>query len=188
MNSRQPPFFIFSLSHPGDTMDSITIFKKALAYENKIRDLYQSAVAIIDDDRGKRIFQTLADEEQEHVDFLEHSIKALTENGSVSLQAFITAVPDTDDLQKNIESMKIAIPEHMLGDVKRVLSSALKLEVETTEYYEKAFESASGDIKEVLGKFIAVEQRHIDVVRFELDYASHNGYWLGFPEISMEVG
>lgn len=169
-------------------MDSIAIFKKALEYENKIRDLYVSAVAIVDDDRGKRIFQTLADEEQSHVDFLEHSIKTLTENGSVNLKAFKTAVPNTDDLQKNIESMKIAIPEQMLGDVKRVLSSALKLEVETTQYYEKAFESAKGDIKEVLGKFIIIEQRHTDVVRFELDYASHNGFWLGFPEISMEVG
>jgi rubrerythrin len=84
--------------------------------------------------------------------------------------------------------MKVAIPQQMLGDVKRVLSSALKLEEETTHYYEKAFASAEGDIKEVLSKFIIIEQRHTDVVRFELDHASRNGYWLGFPEISMEVG
>ena len=51
-----------------------------------------------------------------------------------------------------------------------------------------AFKSAEGDIKKVLEKFIIIEQRHTDVVRFELDYASHNGFWLGFPEISMEVG
>ena len=84
--------------------------------------------------------------------------------------------------------MKITIPEQMLGDVKRVLSSALRLEEETTQYYEKAIESAEGDIKEVLAKFITIEQRHTEVVRFELDHASHNGFWLGFPEISMEVG
>lgn len=169
-------------------MDSITIFKKALEYEKKIRDLYVSAVSIVDDERGKGIFQTLAEEEQSHIDFLEHSITTLTKKGSINLKTFKTIIPDTEDLQKNIESMKVAIPEQMLGDVKRVLSSALKLEEETTEYYKQAAESADGDIKEILIKFITIEQRHTDVVRFELDYASHNGYWLGFPEMSMEVG
>lgn len=169
-------------------MDSITIFKKALEYEKKIRDLYTSAIEIIDDERGKGIFKTLAGEEQSHVDFLENSIETLEDQGSVSLKAFKTSIPETKDLLKNIESMKITIPEQMLGDVKRVLSSALKLEIETTEYYQEAFKSAEGDIKKVLEKFIIIEQRHTDVVRFELDYASHNGFWLGFPEISMEVG
>ncbi len=169
-------------------MDSITIFKKALEFEKKIRDLYKSAIDIIDDERGKKIFKTLAQEEQSHVDFLEHSIAALSDQGSISLKSFNTIVPDTKELNKNIESMKVAIPQQMLGDVKRVLSSALKLEEETTHYYKEAFDSAEGDIKEVLSKFIIIEQRHTDVVRFELDHASRNGYWLGFPEISMEVG
>ncbi len=169
-------------------MDSISIFKKALEFEKKIRDLYVSAVDIIDDDRGKKIFRTLAKEEQSHVDFLEHSIATLADQGTISLKTFKTIVPDTSDLSKNIESMKVTIPEQMLGDIKRVLSSALKLEEETTQYYENAFESAEGDIREVLAKFITIEQRHTEVVRFELDHASRNGYWLGFPEISMEVG
>ncbi|MEE4164889.1 MAG: ferritin family protein [Desulfocapsaceae bacterium] len=169
-------------------MESITIFITALEYEKKIRDLYVTAVSIIDDDRGKAIFQTLADEEQSHVDFLEHSIETLKSNGNIAHEQLRTAIPDTDSIQKNIEALKIKIPERMLGDLKRVLSSALKLEIETTQHYQKAFESAEGDIKAVLGKFVEIEQRHTDVVRFELDYASHNGFWLGFPEISMEVG
>lgn len=169
-------------------MDSITVFKKALVFEEKIRDLYLSAIDIVDDERGKRIFKTLADEEQSHVDFLEHGVETLKNKGSISLKAFKTTIPDTEDLLRNIESMKITIPEQMLGDVKSVLSSALKLEIETTEYYQRAFDSAEGDIKEVLERFVIIEQRHTDVVRFELDYASGNGFWLGFPEISMEVG
>lgn len=169
-------------------MDSISIFKKALEFEKKIRDLYVSAVDIIDDDRGKKIFRTLAKEEQSHIDYLEHSIATLADQGTISLTTFKTIVPDTKDLTKNIESMKVTIPEQMLGDIKRVLSSALQLEEETTQYYENAFEGAEGDIREVLAKFITIEQRHTEVVRFELDHASRNGYWLGFPEISMEVG
>ncbi|MEJ2058166.1 MAG: hypothetical protein P8X39_10055 [Desulfofustis sp.] len=168
-------------------MDSITIFKTALDYEKKIRDLYVSAVDIVDDERGKRIFNTLAKDEQSHVDFLEYSIETLKNSGSVSIEGFSTIIPDIAAIQKDMESMKIAIPERMLGDVKRVLSSALKLEIETTEYYRKAFAAAEGDIKEVMGKFVQIEQSHTDVVRFELDYVSKNGFWFGFPEISMEA-
>ena len=169
-------------------MDSLTIFKTALEFEKKIRDLYLSAVDIVDDERGKRIFKTLADDEQSHVEFLEHSIDTLQKKGSISIQGFRTSIPDTAAILKNVESMKIAIPDRMLGDVKRVLSSALKLEIETTEFYQQAFNSAEGDIREVLSKFVEIEKRHTDVVRFELDYASQNGFWLGFPEISMEAG
>ena len=169
-------------------MDSIATFKTALEYEKKIRDLYTTAISIIDDERGKAIFKTLAEEEQSHIDFLEYSIETLKSDGNINHEQLKTSIPDTDNILKNIESMKIKIPERMLGDVKRVLSSALKLEIETTEYYQKAFDSTEGDIKAVMGKFVEIEQRHTDVVRFELDYASHNGFWLGFPEISMEVG
>ena len=169
-------------------MDSTKTLKTALEYEKKIRDLYTTAISIIDDERGKNIFKTLADEEQSHIDFLEQSIEKLKNGENLIYEQLTTSIPDTEFILKSIESMKIKIPEHMLGDVKRVLSSALKLEVETTEYYQKAFESTEGDIKAVMGKFVEIEQRHTDVVRFELDYASHNGFWLGFPEISMEAG
>jgi len=169
-------------------MESTTIFVTALEYEKKIRDLYITAISIIDDERGKAIFKTLADEEQSHIDFLEHSLETLKSNGNIGHDQLKTSVPDTDTIQKNIESMKIKIPEHMLGDLKRVLSSALKLEIETTEYYQKALDSTEGDIRRIMGKFVDIEQRHTDVVRFELDYASHNGFWLGFPEMDMEAG
>ena len=168
-------------------MDSITTLKTALEYERQIRDLYTTAISIVDDERGKTIFKTLADEEQSHIDFLEQSIEKLKNDEKLIHAQLTTAIPDTEFILKSIASMKIKIPEQMLGDVKQVLSSALKLEVETTAYYQKAFESAEGDIKAVMGKFAEIEQRHTDVVRFELDYASHNGFWLGFPEMSMEV-
>ncbi len=169
-------------------MDSVTIFTTALAYEKKIRDLYISAVSIIDDKRGKAIFNTLANEEQSHIDFLEYSLEALRKSENIDVDRLKTSIPDTETISKNIESMKIQIPKHMLGDIKQVLSSALKLEEETTEYYRKACDAAEGDIRQIMGKFVDIEQRHSDVVRFELDHASHNGFWLDFPEKDMEVG
>lgn len=169
-------------------MDSIAIFTTALEFEKKIRDLYTAAITIIDDKRGKAIFKTLANEEQSHIDFLEYSIETLKKKGTVSAEQLKTSIPDTDTILKNIEAMKITIPEHMLGDIKQVLNNALKLEIETTQYYQKAFDKTEGDIQAILGKFVEIEQRHADVVRFELDYASQNGFCLDFPEKNMEEG
>jgi len=169
-------------------MDSISIFTTAIEFEKKIRDLYMTAVSIIDDDRGKAIFTTLANEEQSHIDFLEYSIEVLKSNGKISHEQLKTALPDTDTIQKNIADMKSQIPEHMLGDIKKVLSTALQLEVDTTEYYQQACNAAQGDIRSILGKFVEIEQRHTDIVRYELDYASNNGFWFDLPEKDMEEG
>ncbi|MEE4239904.1 MAG: ferritin family protein [Desulfopila sp.] len=169
-------------------MDSIAIFTTALQFEKKIRDLYRSAESIVDDERGKKIFSSLADEEQSHIDFLEESLKTLEKNGTINPELLSTAVPDVTTLGDKIESMKSSIPERMLGDVKSVLNSALKMERETTEYYKDAFNRTEGEIQKVLGRFVEIEQRHTDVVRIELDHAARNGFWFDFMEISMEEG
>ena len=169
-------------------MDSVAIFTTALQFEKKIRDLYRSAESIVDDERGKKIFRSLADEEQSHIDFLEDSLKALEKNGIINPDRLSTAVPDVAILGDKIDSMKSSIPERMLGDVKSVLNSALKMEIETTEYYQDAFNKTEGDVQKVMAKFVEIEQRHTDVVRLELDHAARNGFWFDFMEISMEEG
>jgi rubrerythrin len=169
-------------------MDSVAIFTTALQFEKKIRDLYRSAESIVDDERGKKIFRSLADEEQSHIDFLEDSLKALKKNGIINPDRLSTAVPDVAALGDKIDSMKSSIPERMLGDVKSVLNSALKMEIETTEYYQDAFNKTEGDVQKVMAKFVEIEQRHTDVVRLELDHAARNGFWFDFMEISMEEG
>lgn len=54
--------------------------------KKKIRDLYRSAVETIDDPRGKDLFQALADDEQNHVAFLEHGLTLLKENKDQELK------------------------------------------------------------------------------------------------------
>ncbi len=165
-------------------MNSQDIFKNALTYEKKIRDLYLSAVDIIDDDRGKSIFKTLADDEQSHVEFLEYGIKTLASAKEIDIKKLGSAIPA--EVDKDINSMGKKIPQQMLGDIKRVLNAALALEVETSQFYKKAWENSQGQIKEILKKFYEIEQRHVDVVQIQLDYAIGNGYWLNFMETDME--
>lgn len=168
-------------------MDSIAIFKTALDYEEKIRDLYISAASMVDDERGKSIFRALADDEQGHIDFLNYSIGQLQAKDTIDATRLQTAIPERDLINANIERMKAEIPERMLGDIKTVLNSALKLEKETSSFYSEAREKAEGPIRDILNKFYEIEERHADLVQIELDHAMHNGMWFNFMEIDLEA-
>lgn len=165
-------------------MNSQEIFKNALAYEKKILALYLSAVDTIDDDRGKSLFKALAQDEQSHVDFLEHSLARLAANQELDAHTPLSRLPSPTD--QDINRMKEKIPDRMLGDIKRALNAALALEVETSEFYQKACDKAQGRVKEILEKFYEIEQRHVDLVQIQLDQAIGNGYWFDFMETSME--
>lgn len=165
-------------------MDSQDIFKSALTYEKKIRDLYLSAVDTIDDDRGKELFKALAADEQSHVEFLEYSLDRLASAREIDRKnpAPVLSFAVDDDVSR----MKEKIPEQMLGDIKRALNAALVLEVETSQFYKKACDNSKGQVKEILKKFYEIEQGHVELVQIQLDYASGNGYWFNFMEIDME--
>jgi len=167
-------------------MDSIGIFTQALEFEKKIRDLYRSAESTVDDERGKAIFKGLAVDEQSHVDFLEAGLEILKKDGDIDPTGLTTTIPDVESHRAQIEKMKTRIPERMLGDIKAVLSSALKMEQETTDFYKDAAAKTEGTVRRIMEKFIEIEQRHTDVVRIELDHASNNGFWFDFMEVSME--
>jgi len=167
-------------------MDSSEIFMAALRYEEKIRDLYFSAVDIVDDERGKALFKALGDDEQSHIDFLNYSLDVLKSGGEIDAGKLTTPIPSQEQIGSDIEAMKAKIPDKMLGDVKRVLNSALQMEIETSKYYKDASEKAEGKIKEILEKFVEIEDRHVNVVQIELDQASKNGHWFNFMEVSME--
>jgi rubrerythrin len=168
-------------------MNSQEIFATALQYEEKIRDFYRSAEKIVDDQRGKTIFQALADDEQAHVDFLRYSLKQLKANGTIDIDKLVTSIPTLKQLESGIEKLKTNIPKQMLGDIKSVLGSALKLEKETSAFYRDACSKTEGEIKKIFEKFLEIEERHVDVVQIELDHAQHNGMWFNFMEVDLEA-
>ncbi len=62
------------------------------------------------------------------------------------------------------------------------------IDVKTSRFCKEAFEESEGLIRSILEKFYEIEQNHVDLVQFELDMASNNGYWLDYMEIDMEYG
>lgn len=167
-------------------MDSTDIFKTALHYEERIRDLYRSADKILDDERGIAIFRALAEDEQSHVDFLLYSLQQLQAKGAIDIKKLATSIPAREQIEASLESIKAKIPERMLGDIKKALNSALLMEKETSAFYREACDKTDGEIRKIFEKFLEIEDRHVDVVQIELDHAQHNGIWFNFMEIDLE--
>lgn len=170
-----------------DAMNSHEFFATALQFEEKIRDFYYSAAEKVDDQRGKTIFLALADDEQSHIDFLNYSLKQLETNGVIEIERLVSPIPALTKPVAGLEQLKAEIPAQMLGDIKSVLASALKLEKETSAFYRDACSKTTGEIRTVFEKFLDIENRHVDVVQIELDHAQQNGMWFNFMEVDLEA-
>jgi len=170
----------------GGDMSSEQIFIDALEYENRIRDMYFEAVDKVDDQRGKELFKALGEDEQSHVDFLEYSLAALKSGGTIDINRLETSIPAKDRIAAHVSSLTDRISAQMLGNIKRLLNSALTIEVETSEFYRQAVEQTSGEIQAVFEKFLEIEERHVEAVQIELDYATKSGFWFNFMEVDLE--
>jgi len=167
-------------------MNAEQIFSEALDYEKRIRDMYYEAVDKVDDQRGRALFKKLGDDEQSHVDFLEYSLEVLKSGGAIDTRRLTTAIPSKDQLAAHVAAMTERIPQKMLGNIKRLLNSALAIEVETSTFYREALDKTTGPIQDVFKKFLEIEERHVEAVQLELDHASNSGFWFNFMEVDLE--
>ncbi len=160
--------------------------KTAIEYEIRIRDVYLEAVAAVDVEAGKRIFETLAKEEQHHVDYLGHKLVQFRKTGAIEQEKLESAIPDRKSIDREAEKVKSLTEGDFLGIKQSMLSRALEAEIETSEFYERMVNELPAEARPLFERFLEIENNHIKVVQFELDYVSKTGYWFNFKEFDME--
>ncbi|MEE4264508.1 MAG: ferritin family protein [Desulfobacteraceae bacterium] len=161
-------------------------FKTAIEYEIRIRDIYREAVAAVDDALGKQIFETLGQDEQHHIDYLEHILEYFQKTGAILAEKLESAVPDQASIQQEADKVKALTAKDFLGIKKQMLSKALEAEIETSDFYQKMVNELPADARPLFARFLEIENNHIKAVQFELDYMSKTGYWFDFKEFDME--
>lgn len=167
-------------------MNLETAIKSALAFENRIRDLYIEAVAGTEDPAGKKIFQTLADDEQHHVDYLESRLDEWRQRGQITIEKLESMVPDKAAIKKEADALQSTIGEDARGLKQQMLSRALEMEIETSRFYRELVDQVSDDHQAMFTRFLEIEDNHIEAVQFELDHLGNTGFWYGFEEFDME--
>lgn len=160
--------------------------KSALEFENRIRDLYIEAVARTDEPAGKKIFQTLANDEQRHVDYLESRLIEWQQRGAISADVLDSIVPDKTAIRKEAAALQSTISEDARGLKQQMLARALEMEIETSRFYRELVDEVASDHRDMFARFLEIEDNHIEAVQFELDHLSRTGFWYGFEEFDME--
>ena len=160
--------------------------RTAIEYETKIRNVYQEAEAAVDDEAGKRIFKALGNDEQQHIDYLQHRLEQLQNTGKIDPAKLESAIPSRETVNREAARVKSLVAKDFHGVRQQMLSKALKVEIETSDFYQKMVDELPAEGKALFARFLEIENNHINAVRFELDYMSKTGYWFDFKEFDME--
>ena len=143
-------------------------------------------MAAVDDDAGKRIFETLGKDEQRHIDYLEYKLDQFQKTGAIETERLESAIPDGDSITKEADKIKTLVAKEFLGIKQQMLSKALKAEIETSEFYQKMVNELPAEARPLFERFLEIENNHVQAVQFELDYMGKTGYWFDFKEFDME--
>ena len=161
--------------------------KTAMEMELKIRDLYTEALETCPDKIGKRFFAMMQGDEQYHHDYLEKRLTELSETGGIQYQDDIRLnVPSREEIAACVQQAHESMTAEARGVVQQMLSNALRVEVLTSEFYDKMVSETQGTAKRMFERFLEIENGHIAAVQAELDYVMNTGYWFDFKEFDME--
>ena len=160
--------------------------KTAIAYETRIRDIYLEAMGAVKDEKGKQIFKTLGDDEQHHMDYLEHILLEFKNTGKIVPEKIDSAIPSKETINQQAAKVKSLVEKDFYGIRQQMLSKALQAEIETSRFYQKMVDELPAEARSLFARFLEIENNHIRAIEFELDYVSKTGYWFDFKEFDME--
>jgi len=69
-----------------------------------------------------------------------------------------------------------------------LLNDALKVEVETYDYYRMMVEELQGEARELFHRFLEIEEGHQTIVQAEIDSVNRLGFWFDFQEFDLGAG
>jgi len=164
----------------------VEAIQKAIGFESRIHETYRNAADRVKDPAGRRVLQALALDERRHLDYLTDRLNALASKGVLDLDYLDSALKPIPAIHQDENQLGSRLGRDDLGDEKRILSQALKLEIETSRFYQTMSKELTDQGRQLFQRFLQLENEHIDVVQAELDHLSKTGYWFGFKEFDME--
>ena len=161
----------------------------ALDFENRVRVVYQEAVARAVDPTAKRMLEVMVAEEQRHVEYLESRLAEWKQTGKVSAAALGTDIPSAKRIQEGVNQLKdrMQLPENQRREAIDTLKRAIAVEDETSTFYEKMVnELPAGEQQQMFQRFLEIESGHAAIVQAELDSVQGNGFWFDVREFGLE--
>ena len=168
-------------------MDVPEAIQTAIAFETRVRDVYADAAARCDDEVGRRVFQVLADEEQGHLDYLQHRLQEWRQNGRITVAELETRLPSPAAIAEGIRRVKKPLSGEDRSTELELLRQALEVETETARFYREMVDLLPDDGRRMFARFVEIEEGHRAVVEAEIDAVSGSGFWFDLREFDLEA-
>jgi len=167
-------------------MDIEEAIKTAIEFETRIVETYTEAYEKVSTDSGRRLVEALVEDEKHHLKYLKDKLEQFTKDGIITLERLETVIPPKDVIVREVAKLKKKISRGSKSDIKQIISRALNLEIETSEFYRRMVDELSAEGKEMFAHFLEIEEAHLTLVRAEFDYFNDTGYWFDIKEFDME--
>jgi rubrerythrin len=159
----------------------------AIQYESRVQKAYAGQVDRISDPAGRRIFQTLADEEQSHLDYLHHKLEQFKQTGTVAVDTLPTSIPTPKQIEAASRMMQNQVAAADPTNDLQMLTRALELETQTSKFYQDMVRELPPEGQRLFRRFVEIEQGHVAIVQAEIDALTRSGYWFDCLEIDLDA-
>ncbi len=160
--------------------------KTAIEYEKRVRDVYVEALDESTDPVARRIFQLMADEEHNHVLYLEAKLGQWITTQQLFFDDLDTVIPPKEKIQGEVEKLEEKLFEkESHAQELQLLEKARAIEVETSDFYRKLTEELPEKGQAFFQRFLEIEDGHLGLVQAEIDALNGPGYWFDFQEFEI---
>ena len=153
----------------------------ALEYEVKVRDHYLKSAKVLEDPKGKGLFELLSKEEQGHVEYLEHCLTEWKKTGKIS------AGPVKSLLPRGVAWIDEAKKRLSKRPGKRV-ATGTEYEKEASGFYRSMVSTLPQGERDMFAAFLTIEDGHVALVQAQLDSVQGLGFWFDSMEFRLEAG
>ncbi|HPW54239.1 MAG: ferritin family protein [Thermoanaerobaculaceae bacterium] len=168
-----------------DLKEALTV---AIDYEHRVRDHYARGTEALLDPKAKKVFETLAREEQGHITYLESRLAEWQKRGYVDSPELPTILPSVAWVQTARDRLADLPAGTTTGNEMDLLKTALELERATSGFYRSLVDTLPAGQRELFARFLAIEEGHLAIVQAEIDAVAGHGHWFDFQEFSLEAG
>ena len=150
--------------------------KTAIQMEKDGYSFYKKASAQTSSQMGKDIFESLAKDEQLHLEIFEKLFENRIEKSEWnSLINSSKKYADIDIFPKDLNQIDGANPDTNELDAIQI---AMNSEKEAIDYYGEIKEKTNEeDVRQIINEIIEQEKSHYSILQEEFDHLSKTGYW-----------
>ena len=162
----------------------------ALDFEVKVRDHYLNSAKVLEDEKGKKLFELLGKEEEGHVAYLNHCLSEWKKSGKVSPKPLTSLLPKgvawIDEAKKKLA--KRPGRRTATGTELECVKLALAYENEASAFYRTLASGLPENERDLFVPFLGIEDGHLALVQAQLDAVQGLGFWFDTMEFNLEAG